>query len=32
MGLKDCSNLHRTDGEIPRDLIDGEAHIGERVE
>jgi hypothetical protein len=31
-GFKECSNLHGIDGEIPRDLLDCEAHIGQRVE
>jgi hypothetical protein len=30
-GFKDCANLRLIDGEIPRDLIDCEAHFGERV-
>jgi hypothetical protein len=31
-GYKVGSNLNRIDGKIPRDLLDGEAHIRERVE
>jgi hypothetical protein len=31
IGFKECSNLNRIDGKIPRDLLDGEAQVGERV-
>ena len=31
-GFKDCSNLNRIDGEISRDLLDGEAIINQHVE
>jgi hypothetical protein len=31
IGLKEFSNLSRIDGKIPRDLLDGEAQLGERV-
>jgi len=31
VGFKECSNLSRIDGTIPRDLLDGEAQLGERV-